>query len=149
MELNFNIPGEPCAQGRPRFTTINGHVRAYDPTKSRNYKSFVKMLALAAVKEQDWMYTELPVFITITCYLPVAKSKSKKYREAALAGEIFPTRKPDVDNVFKTITDALSGIAYKDDKQIVYACINKLYGSEPLVKVLVTAKDKKENEGTR
>lgn len=44
--LKFIVPGEPCAQGRPRFTTIGGYARAYDPAKSKNYKSFVKLVAL-------------------------------------------------------------------------------------------------------
>lgn len=29
--IKFTVYGEPVAQGRPRATTINGHVRMYDP----------------------------------------------------------------------------------------------------------------------
>lgn len=36
------VNGEPVPQGRPRLTTINGHARAYDPAKSRNYKQLKK-----------------------------------------------------------------------------------------------------------
>ncbi len=35
MELTLIIPGEPCAQGRPRFSTHGGFVKAYDPAKWR------------------------------------------------------------------------------------------------------------------
>ena len=41
MNLTFTIPGEPTAQGRPRFSTHGGFVKAYDPEKSRNYKAYV------------------------------------------------------------------------------------------------------------
>jgi Holliday junction resolvase RusA-like endonuclease len=136
--LKFEIPGEACAQGRPRFTTISGQARAYDPAKSKNYKAYVKLLAQEAIARQGWKYTELPISIKITCSLAIPTSKSKKFKGAALIGKVFPTKKPDVDNLFKTITDALSGIAYKDDKQIITAIVSKFYGEEPHVRVQIT-----------
>lgn len=129
--LKFDILGEPCAQGRPRFTTISGHARAFDPPKSKNYKAYVKALAQEAILKQGWKYTELPISVKITCSLTVPSSKSKKFKASALSGHLLPVKKPDVDNLFKTITDALSGLAYKDDKQIVIANIGKFYGEEP------------------
>lgn len=135
--LKFTVPGEPCAQGRPRFTTIGGYARAYDPAKSKNYKSFVKLLALQEMDCQGWKYTEQPIKVTIAAYLQCPKSKSKRFREAAFAGKEFPCKKPDVDNLFKTITDALSGVAYKDDKQICLGVVTKFYAAEPRVDVKI------------
>lgn len=135
MVLHLIIPGEPCAQGRPRFSTVNGHAKAYDPEKSRNYKSFVKYIATGEAKKQGWRYTELPLHIDVKAYLPIATSKSKKFKAAALAGDERPTKKPDIDNLFKTVTDAMSGILYKDDKQIVSATISKWYSDEPRLEV--------------
>lgn len=135
--LKFSVPGEPCAQGRPRFTTIGGYARAYDPAKSKNYKSFVKLVAMEAMEKQGWRYTELPIKVTIAAYLQCPKSKSKRFREAALSGKEFPCKKPDVDNLFKTITDALSGVAYKDDKQICLGVVTKFYAAEPRVDVKI------------
>lgn len=45
MTIQFTVLGEPVAQGRPRATTINGHVRMYDPAKSRNFKEYVRLVA--------------------------------------------------------------------------------------------------------
>ena len=42
-------------------------------------------------------------------------------------GDILPTKKPDADNILKIIADALNGIAYADDKQVVTAEVQKLY----------------------
>lgn len=137
MKIKLTIPGEPCAQGRPRFATINGHARAYDPAKSRNYKAFVKLVANEEATKQGWRYTELPLEVTVTAYLPIAASKSKKFKVAAIAGEELPTKKPDVDNLFKTVTDAMSGTLYKDDKQIVSATIKKRYAEEPRLEVSI------------
>ena len=134
-ELKLIIPGEPCAQGRPRFSVAGGHAKAYDPAKSRNYKAFVKYIATHEAQKQGWMYTELPLAVTVKAYLPIAASKPKKFKVAALAGIEKPTKKPDADNLFKTVTDAMSGILYKDDKQIVRAVVEKAYSDEPRMEV--------------
>ena len=46
-----------------------------------------------------------------------------------------PTKKPDADNVIKIITDALNGIAYDDDRQIVALMFEKFYAEIPHVDV--------------
>ena len=55
----------------------------------------------------------------------------KKKHEAAYAGLIWPTTKPDVSNIVKGIEDALNGIWYKDDSQIVHEYSMKQYAREP------------------
>lgn len=50
---------------------------------------------------------------------------------------IRPTKKPDLDNIMKCVTDALNEIAYQDDKQIVSASIEKYYSEEPRVEVAI------------
>ena len=52
--------------------------------------------------------------------------------------KIYPTKKPDVDNIIKIIADALNGVAYNDDKQIVMCNCGKYYtDSEPFVCVYI------------
>lgn len=136
-KIKLKIPGEPCAQGRPRFSTAGGYVKAYDPAKSRNYKAFVKLIATEEMRKQGWLYTELPLEVSVIAYLPIAASKSKKFKAAAIAGLELPTKKPDVDNLFKAVTDAMSGVIYKDDKQIVSVTIKKLYAEEPRLEVCI------------
>ena len=133
--IKLIIPGEPCAQGRPRFSTAGGCVKAYDPAKSRSYKAFVKLIAVEEMKKQCWKYTERPLLIRVDAYLTLAKSRSKKFKADALAGRELPTKKPDVDNLLKTVMDALSGVLYKDDKQIVDCGVRKYYAEEPRLEV--------------
>ena len=61
----------------------------------------------------------------------IPKSWPKAKKQAAMIGEIQHTGKPDADNVLKTVGDALNGIVWKDDSQIVSASINKRYGVQP------------------
>ena len=143
MSLNIYVPGEACAQGRPRFSSFTGkdgktYTHAYDPVKSKNYKSFIKVMAIDAMDKQHWKYTDLPLEVEIFVYQTVPKSKTKKFKEAVERGQERPTTKPDVDNVAKTVLDALSGVIYKDDKQIVSLTVKKYYTvNEPYVQVLL------------
>lgn len=136
-ELKFTVMGEPCAQGRPRFSTRNGYVKAIDPAKSRNQKAFIRYIATDAAKMQGWDYTDKALSVEITAVLSVPKSKPKKWQADAIRGRIRPTKKPDIDNVYKLITDALSGVIYADDKQIVSCRISKIYGTEPRTEVII------------
>lgn len=137
QELKFEIPGSPIGQGRPKFSTINGHAVAYDPEKSRNYKAYVKLLATQAMKEQGFTMIDGPCCLDILACFEVPKSKSKKFREAALNGLERPTKKPDIDNIVKALQDALNGLAYKDDSSIVFLSVAKCYSEVPRVEVIL------------
>lgn len=144
--LAFEIPGQPIGQGRPKFSTINGHARAYDPEKSRNYKAYVRMLATQAMKDSGFTMIEGPCSIEIFAFFEVPKSKSKKFREAALNGLERPTKKPDLSNIIKGIEDALNGLVYKDDSSIVSLKIQKYYSEFPRVEIEISRCSNEQNK---
>jgi Holliday junction resolvase RusA-like endonuclease len=51
---------------------------------------------------------------------------------------IRPTKKPDVDNIAKSIQDALNKVLYRDDSQIVLLIVGKRYADVPRVEVSIT-----------
>jgi len=128
--IRFEIPGEAQAQMRPRATTINGQVRMYDHKKSRDYKTYVQEIAAYHMPSTP---IEGPIEMRVTIYKEVLKSFSKKKRQEALDGIHLPVTRPDVDNLAKTFMDALNGMAYKDDSQIVTLIAEKRYAEEPYV----------------
>ncbi|WP_337952360.1 RusA family crossover junction endodeoxyribonuclease [Mitsuokella jalaludinii] len=133
MAYDLVIPGEAVPQGRPRF----GHGRTYDPPKSRKYKEYVRRLARKNMPS-DALGRPLtcPVRLTCVIYRAVPKSWSRRKRADAIADKIRPTTRPDVSNVIKGIEDALNGVWYADDSQIVeYGVIGKWYAEEPRVYV--------------
>ncbi len=129
--MKLIIEGEPVAQGRPRFSTINGHARVYDPAKSRNYKKLVQSVAKRHVSEP----LDREVRLVIDVYKSIPKSFTKKKRLEAVEGRIRPITKPDIDNYIKGILDGLNGVVWIDDNRIVSLTVNKFYSEHPRVEV--------------
>lgn len=131
MARIFTIYGNPVAKGRPRVTKWG----TYTPEKTVNYENLVQFSYLEKYKQAHLL--EGPLKLTINFDFPIPKSTSKKNRELMLLGEIRPTKKPDIDNCIKAITDALNNLAYKDDSQIVEITACKWYEEEPKVCVKI------------
>ena len=126
----FIIPGKPMGKQRPRVLK-NGI--SYTPKETVNYEVYVKQCYLEEYAGKELLNG--PVKIKIEAYMPIPKSASKKIQKAMKAGQIRPAKKPDWDNIGKIITDALNGIAYDDDKQIVSCLVEKYYSDAPMVYV--------------
>lgn len=133
MRLALEIPGEPCAKARHR-TTRSGH--AYNPKSNVNYETLVKELFHVAYP--DHRPLDVPVKMLIEAYFTIPASWSKKKRQQALGGAIRPTKRPDWDNLGKLVSDALNGLAYRDDAQIVEATAAKYYSDRPRVEIEIT-----------
>ena len=125
--IKFFVPGQPVGKGRPRFTKTG---RPYTPKKTAEYESHVEWTARKAMWDNGRQTaTDAPcaVFIDATYEIPPSYSKRRKVQ--CYAGEITPG-KPDVDNVQKAILDALNGVVYLDDKQVVLTMAVKRYARE-------------------
>jgi len=128
MKISFVIPGKPTGKGRPKFFRRGNFVGTYTPEKTASYENLVKVIFMeAAAKSSEWKKAdrETPIRATISCWTDVPASWSKKKKMAA----IWNTKKPDSDNVAKIILDALNGLAFEDDSQVVALDVQKRYGS--------------------
>ena len=63
---------------------------------------------------------------------------NKKTRELAIAGEVSPTKKPDIDNIAKVVLDALNKVAFKDDNLVSRISVEKLYSETPRIEVKIS-----------
>ena len=137
MRAKFCIHGDPQGKGRPRFSTVCGHVHTRTPDETVLYENLVKTeyRQQVGVKFPDDAMLDVRIF----AYYPIPKSASKRKRQAMLDKKIRPTKKPDWDNVGKVICDSLNGIAYRDDAQVVDSMVRKFYGEDP--KVVVTIEE--------
>jgi len=134
--VNFSIDGPPHGKGRPRFRRFGNFVQTYTDAKTKSYETLVKEAATKAMGSSPPL--EGPVKLDLIIRLPVPKSYSKKLSEACLNGSEWPTKKPDWDNVAKSVADAMNDIVFLDDTQIVIARVVKTYSAEAGVDVQVS-----------
>lgn len=129
--MRLTIQGKVQAKQRPRF---NGKF-TYTPSQTKNYENWVKLSFIN--QYPNFKPFENSLNAKITAYYEIPKSVSKKKREQMMLGEIRPTIKPDLDNIAKSILDALNGLAYIDDKQVVDLIVEKYYAISPSAAVKI------------
>jgi Holliday junction resolvase RusA-like endonuclease len=129
----FVVYGNPVGKGRPRATSRGGFVRMYTDAKTLGFESAVADEARIAMRE--WQAFNTPMQLQLSAYYPIPKSWSKKKRQMAMDGEIHPQVKPDLDNVMKAVLDAMNGVVYVDDSQVINMVATKRYSSDPRIEV--------------
>lgn len=133
MRVSFTVPGMPVAKGRPRFVNRGKFVQTYTPESTTNYENLVKL----SYTQESSVKLSGELYAVMTFCFPIPKSVSKKKHQEMAAGIIRPTKKPDIDNCIKAILDALNGIAFDDDSQVVCISADKLYSEKPCVIVIL------------
>ncbi len=129
------LMGEPVPFAR------SGHRggQHYTPEKQRAAMAVMRYEAACCMDYLKFPLFDGPVALDLHSEFSIPASWSARKRAAALAGEIRPGKRPDLDNLYKLAADALNGIVYRDDAQIVEATMRKVYGVQPKMVVTVTA----------
>ncbi len=112
MKSTFTCVGKVRGQGRPRFA--RGH--AYQTKADTTYKS---KIAEQYCKQGGLFFGAMPLSVTIDVQRALPKSLWDKARA------LFDTGKPDCDNIAKAVLDALNGVAFDDDSQVVTLVVRK------------------------
>lgn len=134
MKIVFEVQGAPVGWQRAGVNRWSG--RHYTQDKTRD----AEMATALAYKIAAHGYRfpdGTAVAVTIHAYYPIPQRTSKAKREEMIMGNLLPTVKPDVDNVSKLVLDALNGVAYDDDKQVVGGTAWKWYSDNPHIVVTV------------
>lgn len=144
--IRFTVPGHPVGKGRARSTLRGFKTKAtgkrvpiighYTPEKTRAWEGRAAKLALGARRGMPLIAGPVRLELEILHAVPDGWPLWKK--ALALAGAVLPTVKPDGDNVEKAVKDALNGVLWADDVQVVDAAKSKRYAAEPGVRITVT-----------
>jgi Holliday junction resolvase RusA-like endonuclease len=122
MEIRLTVHTVPIAKSRPQFT----RGRCFTPKRTVDYETLIGTAARGGGNPPKPLTGPLSVDITFA----VEKPKSAK--------RTAPTARPDLDNYIKAVLDALNGIFWHDDAQIVEITARKVYTVEaPFVDLLV------------
>lgn len=114
--ISLYVPIVPVGQMRARHGVVNGHARTYKDQKQRRAE---ETLTAYLVRYQPSEPLDGPVMLGVRAYLPIPKSKPRRWREGAQAGRVRPTVKPDLDNLLKHVKDCLSQCRYWTDDRLV------------------------------
>jgi Holliday junction resolvase RusA-like endonuclease len=149
MIISFTVPAIPVAQPRQRHRVIQsaGKTYAMNYTPKRDpvneFKATVRMAWQSAFRALgDGVFywgNDTPMRLHVVAIFPRPKSKTRKRGDNP---RLLKTSKPDWDNVGKSVSDALSGLAWNDDSQVVDARVVKWVAAadeQPHVDVTIEA----------
>ena len=116
---------DPVPAPRPRTSFTSGH--HYMP---KAYKSFITMLKYSTKRQlaSDWRIIGGPCAIEIEFGMRRPKTVKREW----------PCVKPDVDNLTKSVLDAMNKIVFEDDGQVIELMVRKVYAEgDPYIKATV------------
>ena len=130
--FEFVVYGVPAPQGSKRAFVRGGRVSLVE--SCARVKPYRALIGLAASQARVGAPTGQPVGIAIA--FAFARPKSHYTSKGVLrAGAPSHPGKPDVDKLCRAVLDALSGILYHDDAQVVSLSATKRYGDVPMTAI--------------
>ena len=132
--ITFFVPGKPQTAGSKRAFVIRRGgqytgraIVTDDNPKSRDWKTDVGIMAKLSYAGQPLTG---PIELDLTFYLdrPKGHYRTGKYAESLRpSAPTHPTTKPDLLKLARGVEDALTGIVWRDDSQIVWERLQKRY----------------------
>jgi Holliday junction resolvase RusA-like endonuclease len=135
MQIHFQVEGDPKGKGRPRFSRVGSFTKVYTDKQTLTYEAMIATFAKQAIGATEPLKTPVSVFLYVR--LPIPQSYPKKRKEACLNGSEMPCKKPDIDNIAKTYLDAMNGVIFVDDTQVIDLHVKKVYAEKAGVDVMV------------
>ena len=133
--IEFFISAIPRAQARARHAVRAGRAFAY---KAASQVADERTLEAMLYKFKPPNPLAGAISLSIGAVMPIAASKSKKFKTLASEGLVFPVGKPDLDNVAKNILDCLVRLRFiEDDRFVVALKITKQFGGIPGYHILI------------
>ena len=134
----FTIPGKPQGKARARtfYNPKTKGMSSVTPEKTVLYENLIATCYMEKAGNERFP-DDSYLLVRIQAFYEPPKSVSKKKRAEMLGGKILPAKKPDIDNVAKAVLDALNGVAYRDDTQVIELHVRKSYSEKPRVEVCI------------
>lgn len=134
--MRFIVEGKPQGKARARtfYNARVGKMQSITPEQTKSYEDLIRWSYKAAGGQY---MGEKVLQVHIQAFYPIPKAFNKSQKKAASSEELRPTTKPDCDNIIKVVLDALNGVAYYDDKQVVCVSCNKYYGESGYLHITI------------
>jgi len=126
--LSFVVMGQPAVKGSTISFPHRG--RIVTKTDSKNGRAWARSVALI-VKAIG-----VPI---IPKGIGVIVDVVYEFQPPRRPSRPVPCVRPDVDKLARALLDALTGVAYEDDGQVVKLTVQKIYGAQTCARVKVAA----------
>ena len=141
--ITFFVPGVPVAKGSARAFYNPRMKRAIVvQTNAARQKPFASMISYIA-QEQGLKPLDGPVFIGMLFQFPRPRAHFRTGTYSHVLRDdapLYHINTPDVDKCARLVFDALTGIAWHDDKQAQIFEARKIYADEPGVHITIAEK---------
>jgi len=133
-KIAFTVYGTPEPQGSMKAFVIAGRARVTSSNKNlKPYRQQVSGAAIVESEKQGFVMAGKHVAVEVEYHFYFERPPSIPKKRT------LHVVRPDLDKLLRSTTDALTGILYADDSQIVsYGNSRKDYGSPARVEITVT-----------
>lgn len=135
--IRFRVYGIPQTKGSTRAFFRPGMRYPVITNDNPKNKSWALCVSEEAVKHRPSALLLGPVRLTLVFHL--AKPKSLPKRKPS-----WPVKKPDLSKLTRSAEDALTGIIWRDDSQVVESTQRKLYSDVPGVEIQIEPTEDKQ-----
>lgn len=126
--IAFQVLGKPAPAGSKRGFVVGGRVVLTDASKrTKPWQALVQSVALDAMNGSPPLEGPLVAFLSFEERRPQSHFNSKGELNAEGRRKPYPTKAPDLLKLARAVEDALSGVCYRDDSQIVAEHLSKSY----------------------
>ncbi len=143
--VRFTVLGKAAPAGSKRAFVVNGRAVVTDANKnSRPWKALVAAAGYDAILAfNGGVPLDGPLAVSITEYRVRPKGHFRVNGELSAEGlrRPYPTSAPDTGKISRGIHDALTGVVYRDDAQIVLDVSSKAWGDTERTLVAVDRMD--------
>lgn len=141
--IQFTVLGRPQPAGSKK-AFVNKHtgkvIVTEDAKRSKPWQQQVGDTALAYRDQLPGRLLDGPLQLDVTFVLARPKGHYRTGRNAALIRDSAPTRpavKPDTTKLLRAVEDALTGVLWRDDAQVVDQTARKVYGTPERVEITI------------
>ncbi len=138
MRIDFTVAGVPQPQGSAKAFIPRGWKRAIitsDNAKLKPWRQEIAAMARSAMVRGSMAAGgfEIPTeqAVEVACYFYFQKPKSASRKVTR------KITKPDIDKLLRGVLDALTGIVFRDDAQVVGVQCYKLFDEAPSCRIIV------------
>lgn len=134
--VRFRVYGLPQTKGSAKGFVIPGKfgkkARAIITNDNTKNKGWAQTVSGEAQRHRlatcPWSG---PIALMLVFFMPIPKSLPKRAPQ-------FMVKKPDLDKMVRSVKDALKGVMYEDDRQVVDMDTHKVYAESPGVWIQVS-----------